>query len=557
MAVSRSYTFLVPVEEIRRICAARLLKEELLDARYYTESKLHTFVSDFLRGGEPSSVEWKFFHTLADMLDGKKLNDQKKIDFTRDNSLGELFNAELGKFLNSKFQGTLKDIENFLLTLEKDMTVAIDECTRIGGWLDGMKKQLPQFRIGINEFTKEVLRWTKVWNSLKLLVDQRYKQVSMELLTLTQESEYCHVVLREVGKQAGYESFENSYYSDLKERTEYWQELVGATRKFLTWQWVIPKGQKPYLRCLIDNKVYTEAQTMLSPLWQQACQLTNQLSDSESVFDYLGRLSSKEIKTAFDSALSSLQYDPYPEPERRSYQYLICDSDPMIHDWNLNSGIQHCQINDKKRLTYLGLEYNLPVNGAGFLQDKKTYSISESDAAFAFPHEQYAWQVEQKMKAKKIYKGQFPAQFVRLMHSHEDFETAMRCIFWGWIVQKKSNQGMGWCLDVGDGMESIHLDSADFTAMNIEEALFNFLIRFPQQDMSGLHPFSKGKFSATMALLRKKNAEYHKRSRSKRAEFYGPLLDHIQIWQNSQKPFDQGLALYQTYLLAEDKSLRQ
>lgn len=553
MTVSRSYSFIVPVQEIRRICAARLLKEELLDAKYFTESKLHVFVSNFLRGIEPSRLEWKFFRILADVLDGKKLNERENLDFSRNSSLTEIFNAGLGEFLNSKFPGTLKDFENFLLALEKDMSQALDECARKGGWFQGMKQHLPQFRSGINDFAREVSRWTKVWNSLKLHVDQRYKQASMELLTLKQESEYGRAILREAEEQTDYTALENGYYSDLKERSEEWQELISNTRKLIIWQWVIPKAQKPYLRCLIDNNVYTDAQSMLPPLWLQANRLTSRLADSESVFEFLGRLSSQEIKTAFDNALPSLQYDPHPALERRFCQYLICASDPMIHDWKLHPGIQHCQINDKKRLTYLGFEYNLPIIGAVFLQNHKTHYISETDAAFVFPHEQYAWQIEQKLKAKNI-QGNFPAQLVRLMHNHENFEIAMWCVFWGWVVQKKMSQATHWWLDAGDGFEPIRLDSDNFPALNIENALFNFLIQLPLQDMSGLHPFSKGNFFATMALLREKNMGYQKRSRVKRSEFYDSVRNRIQIWQNSQKPFDQGLALYQTYLLAEDKN---
>jgi len=566
MTVSRSFTFLLPIEEIRRVCAARLLKEELMETKYFTESKLHALVSNFLKGTETPRLEWKFFRLLAEVLDGRKLNDQDKLDFTRDKSLIEIFNAELGAFLNlkfqgmlkdSNFQGTLKDKENFLKTLEADLSAAIDECARMGGWYEGMKQNLPQFRRSINDFASEVARWMQIWNSLKIIIDQRYKQISIELHSLKKDTENRHVILRETAEPSDYNSIENSYYLDLKKQAEAWQVLVGNTRKLITWNWIITTGRKPHLSCLIDNKVYTEAENMLPPLWKQASQLTNRLADFESVFDYLGQLSNQDVTRAFTNAPPSLKYDPHPAVERNSHEYLVCANNPMIHDWRMNHTLQHCQINDRKRLTYLRFDHNLPINGAFCLEKitKKVTRKTESnpDAAFSFPHEQYAWKIEQRMMEKNMYSRNFPAQLVRLMHKHDDFEIAMWCVFWDWIFVQPS----GWCLKIGQENDLIPLGFEKFPALNIEDALLNFLLRLPLQDMSGLHALSKENFPITMALLRKKNEENFSLSRAKRAEFYDSVRNRIQIWQSSQKPFDQGLALYQTYLLAEDKNRRR
>lgn len=553
MTVSKSFTFSIPIEEIRQVCAARLIKEELLRETYYTDSELHTLAREFLRGKENhSALEWDFFRLLAYVLDGKDAGLLDGLHVIQAHSV-EILVPELGRFLNTEFKGTPKDVEQFLRILLGEMTDAIEKYTRAQRSVEWMRQRLPVLRSVISDFSREISRWIKVWDSLERLTEQQHKKIAMEILASKWETEYCEIILREGSKQTGSDPFD-TYYLDLKEHSG-WQGLILDVRKLLGWQWETPKGQKPYLRCLVEDTAYVEAQDIAPILWKETVHLIAWLANADSIFDYLGRLGYREIAAMFERAPVSLRCDPLPAPERRSHRYLVCANDPMIHTWNLHPSIQHCQINEKERLTYLEFEHNLPVDGARFLHDN-TLSNQSIEAAFVFPHEQNAWKIEQKMSEKRL-KGQFPAQFVRLMHQREHFETAMGCVFWGWLVQKKMGLKTCWQIDTQDGAEPICLDAADSPALSLEEALFNFLVRIPLEDISGLHPLSKGYFPATIARLRKKNMEYQNLARSKRAEFYEPLQEKIQIWQHSPKPFDRGLALYQTYLLAENKTHKQ
>ncbi len=546
MTVSRSWTYYVPVDQIRRACAARLLKEEVFESVSLSEGRLHALVNEFLEGSDPNRADWKLFRRLAGVIQRRKSSDFDTLIQHTENLSDEVFSEELCRFLNVKSMANPQDVIRFLEVLEKDLIVAIDEDVHMAGISTNIRLQLPALRAVIDSFSRVAFQRMNVWASLASQVEDQYAQTSRDLRSLRQATHSSQALLREPLGYNKQESAETSYYQELKERPDRWQLLIQEVHNLINWQWVKFKGQNPYLRCRIADTVYAEAPEMFSSLWRLTCRLLGQVAEFETIFSHLGHLSAQQINATLDAAPSSLQYDPLPASERRFHRYLISATDPMIYDWNIKPDIQICQTTDNKRLTYMVFEHNLPIKGLNF----PSSTSRNIEGAFVFPNEQYAWKIESKMRLLKLDHVPFPAQFVRLMHSPAEFEIAMQCIFWGWFAHTANTH---WQLDPNDGKEAISLESGSFPAMSVEDALLNFLIRIPLLDLSELHPLCHRNFPVTMARLRHGLVEQAKISSASRAEFRERLQEKIEFWKNSQKPFENGLAMYQSYLLILDR----
>lgn len=551
MTIGRSWTYYVPVNEIRRACAARLLKEELFDSTLFSEGRLHALVKEFLENTDSARIEWGPFRRLAAVLQGKRSSEINVLIQGTEGFSEEVFAEELCRYLNSRQMTNLQDAIKFLDILEKDLVAAINENAHMAGLSDQTHLQLPLLRAVIGGFRDAAAERMDIWKALASQTDHQHKLVVKELNATKQPARSGRALLRDAVGYGKQELLEN-YFQELKVSPERWLSLVEDVRNLMSWQWVRTKGQAPYLRCRVGGTVYTEGTEIFSSIWKQACQITELVAESETVFMHLGRLSAHQINAIFDAAPASLPYDPLPSAERRFHQYLIGARDPMIHDWMIKPDIQICQTSDNKRLTYAAFEYNLPIKGANLPMG----AMHDSVNACAFPNEQYALKIETDMKALRLDKASgkdkvsLPSQLVRVMHCPADFERVMNCIFWGWVTNTAGSQ---WMLDPNDGREPIHLGNDQFPAMSMEDAVLNFLVRIPLKDLNRLHPLCRENYPMTMTRLDRRLEQCSKIRFAQRAKIHDRLQENIELWKHSQKPFDRGVAIYQTYLLALDR----
>src|SRR6266498_507266 len=547
MLVGRSYTFRIPVVDLRRVCSARLVLDELLK-RHYLED-VQPWIRRFLLGDAAVGADWRFYQVLVKIQDEHVLSEADKAALKRPDIPVDILNTRLMQFLN-EFPGSLVDVRLFLSSLEDQLVNAVEKVAR---GIPGIRQQLPRLRMVINAYEKVLEHWDQSYNKLKefaqLYYEQSLKELSLQLL----EVPFQRSFVRAIARQNFPASPEDIYYDDLKKPVQEWQTLTKNLRQGLDWEWTFSGDQKPFLRCLISGSAYVEPSSMLEPLCEHAYRLTGRVAENESVFDFLSRLSSADILTSFEKAPVLVQYDPLITSDRRTFKYITCVNNSIQHEWNLGPTVQYCEAFDNKRLVYTRFDYNIPVDGGLFYQNILKSANAKARNSYVFPHEQYAWQLERKMRAMRVYTSPLPAQLVRLMHNPSFFEIAMWCVFYGWIQQKNSDYAnINWQLDLGNGTEPICLDTEKFPSLSIEDALTNLLIRFPLQDTEGLHPFSKGNLASTLVSLNQKIKEQHEHS-SENIEFITTLQVNIEGWRESQKPFDQGLAMIQSYFLVRTK----
>lgn len=555
VSTSNSHTFWVPVEELRCACAVRMLREELLESRD-EENSTFAKVIEFLRGSSTNSpLGWDAFGWMADVLEGKPRSSSYLVVNAR--TLPEIFNRRLEQFLNNEHSSSLYPSERFLTNLQNSMEKTLNPVSRMGEGGSALVGQMPGFREVIGGYLQAISEWKVVLTSLDRQLEDRYERMRLQL---------CAALRNATSGQTVYwlgsnleDPIEPAYQQLRSQPRENWITLLEKLRESMRWQWVSPQGDQPYLRCLLRNTAHTDAETMIDPLLSVTYPLTSEVAVGVGVFQYLGRLSAQKITSVFEHATSMVAFDPILAVDRRIHQYLIGDEDSMVHTWGLSADITLCKSSGKHRLTYIRLTHNLPIQGLKTYQVDLGNYLDASPYLHVYPHEQNARKVEAQFS--NLYPrspaGKLTASITRLMHDDRLFSTAMWCVYYDWIKRRSNASGISqWQVEIG-GIDPICLEiPGRFPANSLEDALTNFIISIPCQDLDGLHPLVSRNLPNTLTLLEKTIHEQRSRPFSTRKEWFPFIQQRIDEWEESKDAFLQGLAVYQQMLLADEKKRR-
>ncbi len=556
VSASRSHTFWVPLEELRLACAVRLLRQELLGGGNNGYDFLAKIIQ-FLRGNPQNApAGWNAFGWMADVLENKPLG-ATHLDVAPDTLLRS-FNSQLESFLNNNYSASLNAGEQFLSQLDVSMESTRNPLSRAGNGGQMLANQMPGFRAVIRGYKEAIGISKKVVTNLDGLLEGRYQRIQVQLRAALQNATQGQTVYWQGSKLE--DPIEPAYQQLCSQPVETWKNLLQQLRQVMQWQWVSPQGQQPYLRCLLNNIAHTEANTMVDPLLSAVYPLTQTVAAREDVFQYLGRLSANEITTYIENAPCLVGVNPGPLADRRTHEYLIGANDAMLNTWGLQSKIIQCQSNQRYRLTYLRLEYNLPAPSLQMYQaDLQAYNAA-SPNLHVYLHEQNARQTENKYNdlCRNAPMGKVTAPIARLMHNERLFNTAMWCVFFDWIRRSPNIDGRSqWQVEIDKQLTFPLEIPGIFPANSLQDALINFILSIPCQDMGGLNPLTARNLANTLASL--ENAIRTQRNQNSAVRQVGldNIGNRIDEWEISNDPFLQGLAVVQRILLAEEKKRRR
>lgn len=556
VSTSSSHTFWVPVEELRSACTVRMLREELLAGRDEVNNTF-TKVIEFLRGIPARSPRgWEAFGWMADVLEKKPRGFAHLPVDAR--MLPEIFNRQLGQYLNNEYSSSLYLGEQFLTDLQKAMEETLNPVSRMGEGGSALVGQMPGFREMIRGYMQAISEWKAVLASLDRQLEDRYKRMRLQLCAELRNATPGQTVYWRGSRLE--DPIEPAYQQLRSQPHENWFSLLQSMRESMKWQWVSPHGDHSYLRCLLCNTAHTEAETMIDPLLKLAYPLTHEAAAGAGIFQALGRLSAQQITTIFENAPSLVTFDPSLAADWRNHQYLIGDDDPMVDTWDLSADITLCKSSRKHYLTYLRLEHNLPAQGLKTIQADLENYLTGSPYLHVYPHEQNARKAEKQFAERfpHLQAGKVTAPIVRLMHNERLFIAAMWCVFYDWIKRSSNANGISeWQAEIG-GNQSFSLEvPGHFPAHSLEDALTNFIISIPYQDLGGLHPLTSRNLQGTLASLETAIHKQHSRPYSARKEWFPFVQQRIDDWKKSDDAFLQGLAVYQQLLLTEEMNRRR
>lgn len=341
------------------------------------------------------------------------------------------------------------------------------------------------------------------------------------------------------------------------------QKALSALRKLPIWQWQRDTARRSRLLLSVaeENRQAHFMDSSIDPhafldIWQatayQWCaKFVSGLSVSKQLLLSGHRIGEKPIAPL-------LNQRPVPGAKRSTSDVIIGQRNADLDTW-LKSGLtqnvvnQFIDIDDPGRVTLLHIESNLVVeNSATLFQDQITYR--SNPRWHIFVQEQHAAQVEHEIDLiqRRTLKGwrdwnplfnrnyRFSADFTRFLFNPSAFNVFMRLIFFN----RLSNDN-GWKIVEGPlGLGDIDLKtSPDGSIAQVLEHVFFAIYR---DMLNSQHPLFNSNFDYTLKQLDNEMNKQWEQVDS-RDQLYQKLAENVPIWETIDI-FHRDLAVYQKYL---------
>jgi hypothetical protein len=598
------YTYYFPIAEIRRACAARLLQDELFSgSRNGSEpdvpgqfpratmgpSRQDDFLSlakSFLRDDRQQFGSSAFPLDLLAQAHDRKWNVTLS-QIPGFSNLTGMFQTRLAAYLNQVMYaersrplamrpyGTLGWALEFLKSLRKIINEAglfLDQ-QRVNLIARELRNQLPHLRTLLDTWMREIERWQKAIDQIRLRVNQNLLSEQTSLQKSAHDTVVRKIPFPKTNDGVGGGDLAQLYYQKFMDQPN-GINARNAIRTRTGWFWKIHSNpEKTRLHWLVfgpaDNlENWTSALHSYLPdelenaffrLRALAEFYTRQIGQDETVIDLLREMPSSQVVQPFKTPHFLLETLPVPAPSRATDYYLAGPNKTQIIDWVARNRLvelsqRTIQIDDPARFLHLVIDRNLPKQSLRILADSQPQYYRDP-GLHVFAEEQGAVQLEREYGLTEI----LHPRLVRLMGDLDAFKLAIRLVLFGWVHEEFDGLHKAWVIDGPGLLSPIPLDDDNFPRPNsLESALAMFLLFIPNNSLNSAHPLFKGegRYAGTMKSLKAACNVYRETIRQMDAHDKQALLDgyqrQIETWLNSTDDFLHSLGLILKSLAARE-----
>lgn len=627
VGMKKNLTYWWPVEDIRRVCEARLVHDVLLrqeSGLMIDPEDAKGAAIDFLRGtreqsGSLSGTDFEF-GLLADVVEDTwpiieppeplkqppvNLLDGFRWEILRYlNKMADL-NAEGG---TSPLYGQLAYASAFLDALTQVLEEAAEELPYYenepgsGHVAKTLRIEMPDLRAIVQTAQGQVKSWQndlfqtnplhksnadslfgakttalggREGTTLASVVRARYLQIRDQFRALFEGYKpYVFKRLVMLPPDDDPADLTSSYYQEsMVKSVENQRSALDEMQRRFGWYWDQDQNGNIRLRFSFLGSDVTQS----SHAWKQYAYTFEYFDEAliKEIYRY-ARILSRKIRTrgSIDSILKNVHQvsqdsDLRNVPDAVGYgkgtgqslvlrQYLSGPDAQRLTTWKNELNDERIEIipvtEDPSRVSYSEVHLNLNAKQINTLQLDFEQRYKLDPALHAFLAEQYAVQIERKMK--RLTTQLFSPRFVRLMAVPELFELALRCYMFGWLREARNDYDENkWFIIYPDGenLKRIPLFAKDVVEpKNIEDALQDCILTIPYQSRDDAHPLHNRNVSKTISLLEQAMADF----RSKPREFKKTLEDRKEQLANkvseARDSFQHDLAEYALWLLAQE-----
>lgn len=589
------FTYYLPIAEIRRVCAAKLLQDELFSgSRNSSEPGLLAqfpqvavgtgrqddflnLAKSFLRDDRGQFNSSAFpLDLLAQAYDRQwtvapfqtpGFSDLTGMLQTRlATYLNQMMYAERSRPLALRPYGTLGCALEFLKALRKiinEASLFLDH-QRAHAVARDLRTQLPHLRALLEAWMREVERWQKAIDQIRLWVHQNVLSEQANLQKSTQDSVVRKIPFPRTNGGVNGADIGQLYYqkfmdqprginarTSIRARTGWFWNIHGNPEKTrLHWLVFGPADSLENWQSALHGHLPDELENAFFRLRAIAEFYTRQIGKDETIIDLLRETSSSQIVQPFKTPHFLLDTLPVPAPFRATDYYLAGPNQTQIIEWVARNRLvelsqRTIQIDDPTRFLYLVIDRNLPKLSLSILA-KFQPQYYRDPGLHVFPEEQGAVQLEREYGLTET----LHPRLVRLMGDLETFKLAIQLVLYGWVHEEFDGLRRGWVIN-GPGLPSpIPLEDDNFPSPNtLESALAMFLLFIPNSSLNSAHPLfpGEGRRASTMKSLRAACNIYNESVRQMNTQDKQALLDgyqrQIETWLNSTDDFLHSLGL--------------
>lgn len=595
------FTYYFPLAEIRRVCAARLLQDELfsvpqnrIESRTAGQFPLASFsagrqddfislAKSFLRDDRHQFESSAFpLDVLAQIHDRQSPTfPVQAMDFP---NLTEMLQTRLAVYLNQVMYtgrsqpsarrpyGTLGWALEFLKALRK---ITIEsrlflERQRANPFANNLASQLDNLRTVADLWMREIERWQKAIDQIRLRVNQHLLDEQSSLQRSAENTFVHQVPLPKANGGTGSGDLSQSYYQSfieqpagvnaraaIRNRTGwFWKVHHDPEKTCLNWLVFGPAEDLENWTSALHSYIPDELENAFFRLIALAEFYTRQIGQDKSVIDLLRETPSSQIVQPFKTPRFLLETLPVPAPSRATDYYLAGPDQNQIIEWAARNRLvelsqRTIQIDDPTRLLHLVVDRNLPKQSLKFMADYQPLYYRDP-GLHIFLEEQNAALIEREYGLMET----LHPRLVRLMGNLDEFRLTLRLVLYGWVHEEFDGLHRTWVIHV-PGRMPIPLEDDAFPKPNsLESALALFLIFIPNVSLNSAHPIFKGNYSGTLQLLQTACDTYWESIRQKDAQEKQILFDGYQqqigTWLNSSDDFLHSLGLVLKRLFARE-----
>jgi len=584
-----SFTYLWPIEDMRRVSAIRFIQEEI-GAEQLEPSLDKEKVKNFFFDSTNDLSDYVFpFNYLVDT--GRVL-DLNVNDIPTDFAQG--FRWRLQLYLNQVAPSAWKARDRFgseknidlsgpayLIFADRFLENILAIFNEAGSNLMRLRNQRNQksvdtlfrmiepLRFVVKEFREQIFGWKKAREDVSRSLSKEYTLALESLKQSLQKNEGQEPLLHydEHSITDATESYFWGFYNSPSGQT-----ACENFRKRMGWAWDQDEQGRVRLRWYaLPMKVSSvewrrglftirDIERLTSCLVDLGGYFTKAVAVDKSIFDILSAKEPEDVVNPFRRVSPTLATDRVPDAARRMFSYLIGAKPTLLQDWisrvAMMGFIRTLESADSTKITLLNIEHNLPIKASHKWYEARSYYYRDP-ALHAFVQEQTAVILESQTVS--ISSEMFGPRFVSLMTDMDAFQVAMDCVFYNWIGQFSDDEGsVHWYIRPSMfGAEPISLsDGYSINPHDLEGALSAFLFSLPWQSMNNAHPLSRffGNFRKTVNQIKQLLEKTNDQKLKKRKDSFKVIQAKIKEWQRSGNPFYQDLAVYQEYLLNKQET---
>lgn len=587
------FTYFLPISEIRRTCAAKLLQDELfsgssgghpgqfppVSSSISRQDDFASFAKSFLRDDHHEFGASAFpLDVLAHASERKWVSPSVQQADLPD--LIEMLQHRLAAYLNQVMYtersslafvrpyGVLGWVQEFLKALRTVLREADFFLNQQRGnivALDLARKTKDLQRVlDEQHWMGEIERWQGILGSVQSLTrdNLKYAQENLKLSVQNTAARQSLFSKNMDGMETG--DVSHSYYknfidqgqgirarSEIRRRTGwFWKVEKDPAKTRLYWIVFGPLDNLENWKSALHNYLPDDIQKAFSRLVALSDVYTRQIGQDETVISLLRERRSSEIVSPFASPYFLLEMLPVPNRTRVRDQYLAGADQAQLIEWTSQNrqvelSQQTIRINDPIRLIHLVVDRNLPKGALRFLNDNQD-KYHRDASLHIFIEEQNAVRFEREYGITQM----LHPRMVRLMGDLQAFKIFLRCILYGWIREEFDGSHKIWCINTPGILTPIWLVDGNFRPSSLEAALYMALIYIPWVSMNSAHDLynqGRGKYRQTLDYLSSACEAHQKIYSQKDAQNKQTLIDHyqkqIEDWLNSPDEFLYSLGL--------------
>ncbi len=539
------FTYLLPIAEIRRVCAIRLLQDELFSTSRsggfgtlgqfppasFVTGKLDDFASlakSFLRDDRRQFGTQAFpLDVLANASDRNwSPSPGQTLAFS---NLVEMFQSRLTIYLNQVMYtsrseslairpyGILGWVQEFLKALRNIISEA---GLFLGRYRNSpvakdLVSQLGELRSTLEIWAREVERWQKAIDQIHLRVNQTLIVEQKSLQKSSQDTLIRQIPLDKsnMDLDVAYPYYQDFIHqgagirarNDIRNRTGWvWRPHSDPEKTRLHWVVFGPDENLENWSSALHSYQPDDLDKAFYRLVAIAEIYAQQIGQEETIINLLRNTHSSEIVQPFRTPRFLLETLPGQSPLRVTDYYLAGMDQEQIMKWASQNRLvelsQHTiKIDDPTRVIYMAVDRNLPKSAMKFM-DENFSRYYRDPGLHVFLEEQAAVQLEREYGLTEM----LHPRLVRLMNDLPAFKVAMRCVLFGWVRENFDGLRKTWAIEAPGIPEPIILDNEAFPKINnLESALAMFLVFLPNASLNSGHQLYKGhgRFSGTIRSL--------------------------------------------------------